>query len=70
MKDTTGQEQPKRRDRRANDAPELKVVGIDFKPAPDAEERLRRLFTILARVMEDDPDTLETGPSHDDCGEG
>ena len=70
MKDTTGQEQPKRRDRRANDDPELKVVGIDFKPAPDAEERLRRLFTILARVVEDAPPTLGQDPLPDDDGEG
>ena len=70
MKDTTGQEQPKRRGRRANDTPELRVVGIDFNPAPDAEERLRRLFTILARVMEDRPPTSETDPSPEDGGDG
>ena len=69
MKDTTGQDQPKRRGRRANDTPELRVVGIDFKPAPDAEERLRRLFTILARVVEGDPYTPRTEPSPDDEGE-
>ena len=26
----------------------MRVVGIDFNPAPDAEDRLRRLFTMLA----------------------
>ena len=70
MKDTTGQEQPKRRGRRASDEPELKVVGIDFKPAPDAEERLRRLFTILARVIEDDTPAAGKEPSADGGGEG
>ena len=60
MKETTGQKQPKRRGRQASDAPEMRVVGIDFKPAPDAEDRLRRLFTILARVMEDEPPTPGT----------
>ena len=69
MKEATGQEQPKRRGRRANDGPELKVVGIDFKPAPDAEERLRRLFTILARLVEDNPSTPRTEPSRDEDGQ-
>ena len=45
MKDTG-----KQRDRRepAKDAPELRFVGVEFKPAPDAQDRLRRLFTLLA----------------------
>ena len=29
------------------DSPELRVVGIHFNPAPDAQDRLRRIFTIL-----------------------
>ena len=32
----------------ARNEPELRVVGVDFKPAPDAQDRLRRLFTLLA----------------------
>ena len=68
MKDTNGQNQPKRRKRQPGDAPELRVVGIDVNPAPDAEERLRRLFTILARLVEDAPPTLEADPSADDDG--
>ena len=48
----------------------MKVVGIDFKPAPDAEERLRRLFTILARVVEGDFATPEAESSQDEDGEG
>ena len=27
---------------------ELRFVGVEVKPAPDAQDRLRRLFTILA----------------------
>ena len=69
MKETTGQDQPKRKGEKAGDAPELRVVGIDFKPAPDAEDRLRRLFTILARMVEGDPATLEVDPLPED-GEG
>ena len=37
-----------RRKRTGCAAPEMRVVGIDFNPAPDAEDRLRRLFTLLA----------------------
>ena len=70
MKETTGQDQPKRKKKKAGNTPELRVVGIDFKPAPDAEDRLRRLFTILARMVEDDSATLEADPSADDDGEG
>ena len=55
MKDFNGQEQPKRRGRPPRDAPELRVVGIDFKSAPDAQDRLRRLFTILAGLVVDEP---------------
>ena len=69
MKDTTGQDQPKRRGRSPRDAPELRVVGIDVKPAPDAEDRLRRLFTILVRLVEDDPPTPGKDSSPDEGGE-
>ena len=48
----------------------MRVVGIDFKPAPDAEDRLRRLFTILARVVEGDFATPEAESSQDEDGEG
>ena len=35
---------------------ELRFVGVEFKPAPDAQDRLRRLFTILAaHFAERDP---------------
>ena len=70
MKETTGQDQPKRKGKKAGDAPELRIVGIDFKPAPDAEDRLRRLFTILARMVEGDPIVPVTDPSPDEGGEG
>ena len=69
MKESTGQDQPKRPGRRSNDSPELRVVGIDFKPAPDAEERLRRLFTILARLVEDDPPAPGADATPEEGGE-
>ena len=33
--------------RPGDDAPELRVVEINYNPGPDAQDRLRRLFTIL-----------------------
>ena len=62
-------EDTKRRNRRrkpARDAPEIRVVGIDVKPAPDAQERLRRLFTILLKLAEDDLPSTGADPSPDD----
>ena len=47
MEDTAEKSQPKRWRRTARDEPELRFVGIDVKPAPDAQDRLRRIFTIL-----------------------
>ena len=37
----------RRMGRSAENAPEMKVVGIAFNRGPDAQDRLRRLFTIL-----------------------
>ncbi len=65
MKDTTGKNQPKRCRKSARDEPELRVVGVDVKPAPDAQERLRRLFTILVELAQDDPPRPETDPQPD-----
>ena len=69
MKDTTGKNQPKRRLRPARKDPEMRIVGIDVKPAPDVQERLRRLFTILVELAEDDLPRPETDPQPDDGGE-
>ena len=44
MEDTQAQ---KRRRRSEEDASEVGVVRIFSNPAPDAEDRLRRLFTLL-----------------------
>ena len=32
----------------------MRVVGIEFKPGPDAQERLRRLFLILLKLADDE----------------
>ena len=65
MEDATGKNQPKRRRRTARDESELRVVGINFKPAPDAQARLRRLFTILVELAQGDPPRPETDPQPD-----
>lgn len=46
MKDANSQH--KRRNSRA-DSEELKLARIDYNVGPDAEDRLRRIFTILLR---------------------
>ena len=56
---------------RGGDAPDMRVVGIDFNPGPDAHDRLRRLFTLLlnhvASEGEADPgeDVPADAPSRD-----
>ncbi|MCY4582955.1 MAG: hypothetical protein OXE50_09215 [Chloroflexi bacterium] len=54
------------RRRPARDGPEIRVVGIDVNPAPDAEDRLRRLVTILLKLAEDDLPPTGADPSPDD----
>ena len=39
--------QPKRGGRGNRGGPEPRVVAIEYRPAPDAEARLRRIATIL-----------------------
>ena len=45
-KDTNSQNKPKTP---AKESPELRVVSIDFNPGPDAQDRLRRLFSLLVK---------------------
>ena len=42
-----GKDKQNRRRRPEGDASDLGVVRVFSKPAPDAEDRLRRLFTLL-----------------------
>ena len=61
---------PQRRGRPCGGAPELRVVEINHNPGPDAEDRLRRLFTILLRyAAEDAKRQPPTNPSPEDGGE-
>ena len=45
----------KRRGRPEGDTPDMKVVSIKFNPGPDAEDRLRRIFTMLLKFAKSDP---------------
>ena len=47
----------------------MRIVGIDVKPAPDADERLRRLLTILVDLARDDLPLPVTDQSADGGGE-
>ena len=62
----------RRRGRSAENTPEMKVVGIAFNPGPDAEDRLRRLFTILLEHAVRDRQAFpeEDAPTEDDAEEG
>ena len=64
MEETKNQHKPKGT---RKDPGELRVVSIDFNPGPDAQDRLRRLFTLLVKYAARDK-TLqsECGPSADD----
>ena len=59
----------KRAKRPGRNEPEIEVVGIDVKPAPDAQARLRRLFSILVKLAEDDLPTPSTDPPPDNDAE-
>ena len=66
-KDTNSQNKPKTP---AKESPELRVVSIDFNPGPDAQDRLRRLFTLLVKLAtEDKLPPPERGSSSEDDGE-
>ena len=47
MEDTKSRDKPKDSDRAS---PELRVVRVASNPGPDAEDRLRRLFSLLVNT--------------------
>ncbi len=51
MEETRRQRKPERGGRAGT---ELRVVRIDCDPGPDAEDRLRRLFTLLVKLAAKD----------------
>ena len=66
MEDTKRQDKPKR----TNGSPELRIVGIDCDPGPDAQDRLRRLFTLLVEHATKDRVPLsEADPPSENDGE-
>ena len=51
--------------RSGGDSSDLRVAGMHFNPGPDAQDRLRRLFTILVSLAESD-EASPADPSPDD----
>ena len=66
MEDTKGEDKPKDSNR---GAPELGTVTIEFNPGPDAQDRLRRLFTLLVEYATEDklPAPDADSSSEDGC---
>ena len=64
MKDANNRN--KRRNSRA-DSQELKLAGIDYNIGPDAEDRLRRIFTILLRHAARDGQATTKKDAHIDA---
>ena len=54
MKDTTGQNQHKRRGRPRSDASEIGVIRVFSRPGPDAKDRQRRLLSLLVKYATED----------------
>ena len=70
MKDNKHRDRPKSSGRTG---PELRIVGIDFNPGPDAEDRLRRLFAILLKLTARDdrrPHQADASPDGGSEAEG
>ena len=68
MEETKNQHKPKGT---RKDPGELRVVSIDFNPGPDAQDRLRRLFSLLVKYAVRDrqlPPRADSSP--DGGGEG
>ena len=71
MKDKDRKEQ-KRRGKPAGDAPEIGVVRVFANPGPDAQDRLRRLLSLMVRYatgdgqVTQDESTLPDGSSSED----
>ena len=54
------------RGRPKGDASEFGVVRVFSKPAPDAEDRLRRLFTLLLKPPTSDRESASEADSYPD----
>ena len=65
MKDNKRRDKPKSSGRAG---PELRVVGIDCNPGPDAEDRLRRLFVLLLKLAARDDQRPHQSDSSPDSG--
>ena len=69
MKDKDRKE-PKRRGKPAGDAPEIGVVRVFSNPGPDAQERLRRLLSLMVRYATRDGQSESEQDSAPEDGSG
>ena len=70
MEDTSSQNKPKIS---GGDSSDMRVAGIDFNPGPDAQDRLRRLFTLLVKYAARDrqlPPRTDSSPDGGGEAEG
>ena len=63
MKDTNGR---KRRGKPRSDGSEIGVVRVFSNPGPDAEDRLRRLFSLMVKYATRDGGAAQEEPATDD----
>ena len=73
MEDTKSRDKPKDSDRAS---PELRVVRVASNPGPDAQDRLRRLFSLLVKYATKDRQAApekdspsDAPPAEDHAGE-
>ena len=64
MKDTTGKNEQNRRRKPSSNASEIGVVRVFSNRGPDAEDRLRRLLSLMVRYATGNGQD-ESGSNHD-----
>ena len=72
MRETNGQKQPERRRKPARGGADLGAVRVFFNPGPDAEERLRRVVSLMIRYatqegrsVQEQHSPMDDRPDHD-----
>lgn len=66
MKETNGQRHPNRRRKPVRAPAEIGAVRIFFNPGPDAQDRLRRLASLLIKYATQERDASEQQSLVDD----
>lgn len=66
MKDTTGENQQKKRGKPPGNAFEIGVIRVFSRPAPDARDRLRRVITLMIKHATRDRQAAHGDDAHPD----